>query len=326
VHSLDIFLPDADSIYWFDGYGTAKGAHTILEGRVPTARYWSFTAYPVPQNADRQHVHDTQIDVSGGRYTVTIAQNCSGVSGTCLQMGNTDGGILVMRLYVPIDVASAGTGGVPLPTIRHENSSGHPLTLEHASGSSAIVHAMEGYRNQHRALPAELTQTYPPAAPVPVAMTNPPPTGVLSHGDGPYANPDNVYEHIAFSTTRGNLVVTARAPTYLSDSFVKANDLARTSAQDPQVRYWSLCIVLKGRHTGHCLRDEQVHVPSGAENFTAIVAPTCPVAGYANCIVSGPQELQSSISYRNLLPSPSFKLQALTGPYRMTATYVARPG
>ena len=84
--------------------------------------------------------------------------------------------------------------------------------------------------------------------------------------------------------------------------------------------------MLKGRHTGHCLRDDQVQIPSGAENFTAIVSPTCPVAGYANCIVSGPQELQSSISYRNLLPSPSFKPQALTGPYRMTATYVARHG
>ncbi len=45
--------------------------------------------------------------------------------------------------------------------------------------------------------------------------------GVLSYGDGPYANPDNAYEHIAFSTTRGNLVVTAKAPTYLTDSFPK---------------------------------------------------------------------------------------------------------
>ena len=326
VHSLNVFLPDADSIYWFDGYGTAKGAHTVLNGQVPTARYWSFTAYPVPQNADRQHVHDTQIDESGGRYTVTIAQNCSGVSGTCLKMGNTDGGILVMRLYVPIDVASAGTGGVPLPTISYESSSGSSLTLEQASGSTAIVGAMEGYRNQHGALPPELTKTYPPAAPVPVAITSPPPVGVLSYGDGPYANPDNAYEHIAFSTTRGNLVVTAKAPTYLTDSFPKANDLARTSAEDPQVRYWSLCIVLKGRHTGNCLRDSQVQIPSGTENFTVIVSPTCPVAGYANCIPSGPQELQSSISYRNLLPSASFKPDALTGPYRMTATYVARPG
>ena len=39
-----------------------------------------------------------------------------------------------------------------------------------------------------------------------------------------------------------------------------------------------------------------------------------------------PQELQSSISYRNLLLSPNFKSDALMGPYRMTANYVARPG
>ncbi len=95
------------------------------------------------------------------------------------------------------------------------------LPRRHASGSTAIINAMEGYRNQNGALPAELTQTYPPAAPVPVAITNPPPMGVLSYGDGPYANPDNAYEHIAFSTTRGNLVVTAKAPTYLTDSFPK---------------------------------------------------------------------------------------------------------
>jgi hypothetical protein len=72
--------------------------------------------------------------------------------------------------------------------------------------------------------------------------------------------------------------------------------------------------------------DEQVEIPSGMGDFTVIVSPTCPVAGYANCILSGPQELQSSISYRNLLPSPSFKPDALLGPYRMTATYVDRPG
>jgi hypothetical protein len=185
---------------------------------------------------------------------------------------------------------------------------------------------MEAYRKQNGALPAALTKTYPPPAPVPVAVTNPTPEGVISQGEGPYANPDNVYEHIALSTTRGNLVVTAQAPTYQSDSFPKANDLARTAAQNPQVRYWSLCIVLKGRHTGDCLRDEQVQIPTSTSSFTVIVSPICPVAGYANCILSGPEELQSSISYRNLLPSPSFAPDVLTGPYRMTATYVARPG
>lgn len=326
VTSLNVFLPDADSTYWFDGYGTAKGARTVITGRVPTARYWSFTAYPVPQNADRKHVHDTQIEQTNGHYTVTIAQSCTAVSGTCLDMGDTDGGVIVFRLYVPSDVASAGTGGVPLPTISYVSSSGHSLTLQQASGSSVVAAAMQAYRNQHGALPAELSRSYPPAAPVPTPITDPPPRGRLSYGDGPYANPDNVYEHIALDTGRGNLVLTAQAPTYLTDSFAKANDLSRAASQNPQVRYWSLCVVLKGRHTGDCLRDEQVAIPAGTKDFTVIVSPTCPVGGYANCILSGPQALQTSVSYRNLLPSKDFTPDALMGPYRMTATYVARPG
>ena len=109
TNALNVFLPDEDSIYWFDGYGTANGARTVVSGRVPTARYWSFTAYPVLQNDQRQHLHDTQIDQSDGRYTLTIAQNCAGVGGTCMTMGATDGGVLVLRLYVPAPLMSTGT-------------------------------------------------------------------------------------------------------------------------------------------------------------------------------------------------------------------------
>lgn len=158
-------------------------------------------------------------------------------------------------------------------------------------------------------------------------MTSPAPVGGITSGTGPYANPDNIYEHIAYTTTRGNLVVTAaKAPTYQTDANSKANDLARTATQDPQVRYWSLCTTLTGRHTGDCLRDEQVRIPAGSDSFTVIVSPSCPVAGYANCLPAGPEPLQNSLAYRNLLPTPSFKALAFRGPYALTATYVARPG
>lgn len=136
--AFNVFLPDEDSIYWFDGYGTDNGARTIISGLVPTARYWSYTAYPVPQNSQRQHVHDTQIEQGDGRYTLTIAQSCAGVHGTCMTMGATDGGIVVMRLYVPVDIDGAGSGGVPLPTIGYVNRSGRPISLDQATGNSAI--------------------------------------------------------------------------------------------------------------------------------------------------------------------------------------------
>jgi hypothetical protein len=324
TNALNVFLPDEDSTYWLDGYGTARGARTIISGQVPTARYWSLTAYPVPQNGQRQHLHDSQINQSDGRYRLTIAQKCTGVTGTCMAMGPTTGGVVVLRLYVPIDVSSAGTGGVPLPIIGFVDHAGKEISLAQASDTTAIGQVIGTYRELNGALPAALDQNYPPPAPVPVAVNSPTPVGGISYGTGPYANPDNIYEHIAYTTTRGDLVVTAQAPTYQSDANPEANHLARTADQHPQVRYWSLCTTLKGRHTGDCLRDEQISIPQGSNTFTVIVSPTCPVADYANCLLAGPEPLQNSLAYRNLLPSASFRSVAFTGPYQMTGTYVAR--
>ena len=227
TNALNVFLPDEDSIYWFDGYGTAEGARTVVSGEVPTARYWSFTAYPVPQNDRRQHLHDTQIDQSDGHYTLTIAQSCAGVSGTCMSMGATDGGVLILRLYVPVDIDGAGTGGVPLPTIGFVDRSGRQISLDQATRDPAIGQVVASYRDQNGALPADLAQNYPPPVPVPNPVTSPTPVGGISYGTGPYANPDNIYEHIAYTTTRGDLVVTAKAPTYLSDPNPKANESGR---------------------------------------------------------------------------------------------------
>jgi hypothetical protein len=214
---------------------------------------------------------------------------------------------------------------VALPGITYQDASGAPLTLAAASGSPAVQTAMDGYRNQHGALPDELTKTYPPPAPVPTPNNDPPPQVITAQGEGAYANPDNLYLHVRYTTTRGNLVVSAQAPTYQSDSFPTANDLSRPASADPQVRYWSLCVVLQNRHTGDCLRDSQVKMAPGTSTFTVILAPTCPVAGYDNCIPAGPEPLQDSLSYRNLLPSASFAPMAFKGPYALSAMYVARP-
>ena len=123
---------------------------------------------------------------------------------------------------------------------------------------------LDSYHDEHGALPEEVTRTYPPDAPVPVPVVDPPPRGRISSGTGQFNNPDNIYEHVRFTTTRGNLVVSAQAPTYQEDSFPTVNDLSRPASQSPQVRYWSLCIVLKDLHTGACLHDSQVHFPAGA--------------------------------------------------------------
>ena len=324
VHSLDIFLPDANSDYYLDGFGTKNGYRTVITGKAPRARYWSFTAYP-PTGPGRE-VHDTQITQSHGRYTVVIAASCAGIKQTCIGTSSAvPAGVVVMRLYVPADLGGEGTGGVPLPAISYTTAAGTPASLAQASGTTQVGDQLDAYRQQHGALPADLTRAYPPAAPVTAPVNNPPPFGVIARGEGRFSNPDNAYEHIPFTTARGNLVISAQAPTYQEDSFPRANDLGRPADGAPQVRYWSLCIVLTGLHTGACLRDEQIRFPAGSDRFTVIISPACPVAGYLNCLTAGPQPLQVSLAYRFLLPGPAFAAQAFHGPYALTATYVKRP-
>ena len=326
VHALDIFLPDANSDYYLDGFGTKNGYRTVITGKVPRARYWSFTAYP-PTGPGRE-VHDTQIAQSRGRYTVVIAASCVGIKQTCIATSSAvPAGVVVMRLYVPVDLNGEGTGGVPLPAISYTNAAGTPTpaSLTQASGTPQVGNQIGAYRQLHGALPADLTRAYPPATPVVTPVNNPPPVGLIAHGEGRFNNPDNAYDHVPFTTARGNLVISAQAPTYQEDSFARANDLGRPADRAPQVRYWSLCIILTGLHTGACLRDEQIRFPAGSDRFTAIISPTCPVAGYLNCLTAGPQPLQVSLAYRLLLPDPAFAARAFHGSYALTATYVKRP-
>ncbi len=326
VRELNIFLPDADSDYYLVGFGTADGARTVIAGPVPRARYWSFTAYPLTSGAGADgHVHDAQIRQTRGRYSVTLATTCTHVTGTCVATKPTGtSGIVVMRLYVPVDVNGAGTGGVPLPAISYETATGQSLSLIDAAGSSTAANEVNFLRLLHGQLPAALTRPYPAAAPVATPIELPTPVARPTGPKGVYANPDNLYDHMALSSSRGNLVVSAKAPTYREDAGSSVNDLGRRSDGAAQVRYWSLCVVLVARATGNCLRDEQVHV-SARGIFTVIVSPSCPVAGYDNCLLAGAEPIQVGLAYRNLLPSKSFAGQAFHGAYALTGTYVARP-
>ena len=178
VQVLNIFLPDGNSDYYLNGFGTKDGARTVISGEVPTARYWSYTAYPIPAGGPVAHVFDSNIAQSNGHYTVTISASCAGITGTCLATSSAEpSGMVVLRLYVPIDLAGSGTGGVPLPSIRYENSSGSPISLTQAAGSDTMQKTLDSYHDEHGALPEAITRTYPPDAPVPVPVVDPPPRG-----------------------------------------------------------------------------------------------------------------------------------------------------
>src|SRR5580698_1019646 len=63
---LDVFAPDEATDYYFDAFGTDKGARTVISGQVPDARYWSITIYP-----GKAHAYDAQIAQHKGRYALT---------------------------------------------------------------------------------------------------------------------------------------------------------------------------------------------------------------------------------------------------------------
>jgi hypothetical protein len=105
-------------------------------------------------------------------------------------------------------------------------------------------------------------------------------------------------------------------------SLINARELPDHAAQ---TRYWSLCIVLTCLHTGDCLRDEHIHLKPHTDRFTVIISPSCPVAHYRNCLHAGPQPLQRSLSFRLLLPNPTFRRHAFHGSWQPTARYVSRP-
>ena len=116
------FFPTETATITSNGFGTKDGARTVINEEDPTARYWSYTAYPIPAGGPVAHVYDSNIAQSNGRYTVTISASCSGVKGTCLATSNAEpSGMVVLRLYVPVDLSGSGTGGVPLPTITYES-------------------------------------------------------------------------------------------------------------------------------------------------------------------------------------------------------------
>lgn len=314
---LDVFAPDGSADYYFNLYDTAGGARTVVEGDVPAARYWSFTVYP-----SKAHLHDDQIAQVGGRYRLTLASDCAGIAGSCLSTNGPGVGVAVMRLYAPVDYATTGTGDVPLPKISYVTASGAHTDASAAPGWEGLVAELAPYRARSGALPAALTRSYPPA----IAVETPrnPPAGVQIGGQGQFANPDNSYVKLPYTTADGDLVVSAEAPTYQSDSEPSVNDLGRPASAAPQSRYWSVCTDLKGDYASACLRDEQIHLQPGTKRFVIVVAPHCPVAGYLNCLSAGPQPLQRALLFRVLLPSPAFVSVAFSGPYALAATYEAR--
>ena len=135
-------FPDTDTLVYQAAYVVDPAFQTIISGKVPDARYWSFAAVAQTRQ-EMSALSDYQITVNrDGSYQIVVTDDCSAVQGNCLQVkdpslnpqtlafrsGAVPGvpGLIYYRLYVP---EPDGTGGVPLPTISYHSVSGTTPTV-----------------------------------------------------------------------------------------------------------------------------------------------------------------------------------------------------
>lgn len=363
--------PDTNTQIFQCVYSAGSTHHTVISGRPPAARFWSFALIDqARREIDNISDDDVQLDADG-RYEIAIRVEC-GAAPNCLETKGSPAPLAPERIYHRIYVPDGDEfGGVPLPEVRYVADSpfGVSSSLPFGSGTLAeqsaeltrpLVAGGEGY--EALAASTGLEPSVGPDAtgddPEPARFQGtgykqldsleksgvPPELVALARaglGQGGFgATADNAYLTMPYDPRLGNVELTSRGPRYRRQHETAANDLGATGDQ-VQVRYWSLCTTQATRPVD-CLRDENVVVDEDGD-FTVVIAPTCPTAGYANCLRSGALGVAGGASagpllllYRNTLAAPAFSNDAgpkvcpegttmFCGDYALEARYVARP-
>ncbi len=300
-------------------YGNApEGSETVLRGNAPRARYWSFAVVST-RRTELSSLNDTQIQTNpDGTYEVVVRQSCTGVQ-NCLTVPPSVAPFTVLIFYRIYEPEGDVCGGVELPKVSYRAigdqsgppTPGSPLDPVGADGCPPRWHATDAVL---RKISGESDRVGPDGIGSPPALTR------AGGGAGTAATQDNAYLFFFYDMTKGNVVMSGRAPTYRRQREDAVNDLGRSDGSE-QTRYWSLCSTAFTRPMA-CLRDEEVQVDAGGY-FDVVIAPQCPIPGYRNCLISGPSVFEGDVAeflgnnlqfapaagiavYRNLIAAPDF--------------------
>lgn len=358
--------PDTNTQVYQAVYSASPVHETFVTGHPPHARFWSL-AIVDQANRELDNVSDSEITydplLGAQTYQVVVRTDCAGVP-NCLSVASAPApvapGRLFYRIYVP---EGDGAGGVPLPSIGYHLLPGGDVIVaagaeptgvcSMASDNLAAPIRPGGAAAEALAGPSGFEQPVatPGEDPQPrrfdglggeqveqLADAGVPPEVIATledaRGQGGFgATEDNAYLTMRYSQRMGNVVVRAKGPTFRSQQNA-GHPLARADGSE-QVRYWSLCTT-QGTRPVDCLRDENVAV--GADGyFEIVIAPGCPVAGFANCMRGGVTTNLSNgnLLYRNLLARAEFANadgphvcpdppSQFCGEYALTAHYIAR--
>ena len=354
-------FPDNNTQVFQCVYAAGPAHETVITGRPPAARFWSFALVDQARREIDNISDDEVVLDDDGSYRIVVRAACADEP-NCIETAGGPApfapGLVYYRLYVP--VGQYGGESLPSITYRATGVEGAPalalaeLLADHEYAlTEPITPGGEGFEALASASGAERPVAEPTAAdpqperfrgtgaaqvdalegagaPAPVVDA-----GRTALGEGGFGGTkDNAYLTMAYDMRQGNVVLRAKAPTYRG-SGPAANDLGRAD-QSEQVRYWSLCTT-QGTRSVDCVRDEQVAVDADGY-FTVLLAPTCPADGYSACLRTGISSGvgRGTLLYRNTLARDDFYNDAgpavcpesavtmFCGEYELVARYVSR--
>jgi hypothetical protein len=356
--------PDTGTQIYQCIYSAGPLHETVIEGRPPSARYWSFAVLDqARREVDNISDYEVQLEADGS-YRIRVALDCAGAP-NCLDLSTAPAPLVPERIFYRVYVPEGDEHGGPLPEVTYRLSAGPDERVALVDDGTLAAYFSEltgplvagGSVAEALARPSGLEQPASGDAPdpqaerfrglgarqvdmleqrgVPSAVIQPLREALGTGGFG--ATRDNAYVTIQQDMRLGNLVVRAKAPTYRAQSPTPANSNGRGDGSE-QVRYWSLCTT-QGTRPVDCVRDE--NVPLDTSGYLEVVlSPSCPVAGHQTClrtgVLSATGSPASSLIYRNNLASASFYNELgpgvcpspetmFCGEYKPLAHYVARP-
>ncbi len=316
------------------------GTRFRFEGQYPAARNFSYQLYnggsqELAELADYQigpdagsqspfngvNTLDTAVQ-PGGHYTLHLvfgAKPASPAANTIYldpsQVSTLNQAVLVYRIYNAFaGISVAQHGGMPLPTVYQETSSGD-VTLA-SMDTTLVCDAGIGARDTERrtfSAGSDIVNSQPqhpapiPAQPVPAA-----PTFILRDSSGDIlVNEDNRYMYAELSQTAGDLVLMrVRAPSFATQP---------GAGSDPQLRHWSLCEnAMVSAETYSCVEDQDAVIDSGGF-FNVVIAvaskrpPNATAQHGFNWLAYGTTNVGFPI-FRHMLPSPDFTQSAFNVP------------
>jgi hypothetical protein len=336
--TVNVAYPDTDASYWSHPYAAVPGTELVIRGTYAKARYFSFHVYQ-PSGVPLDSIYDAKITPDHGssnpfaggarsaktqRYTVHVlfeakpthpARNTIYAGQMALAGAHNTGGLLMMRVYTPVDPASP-QGSVPLPTVTTQTSSGQVLStggscssdLPNAggAGTEALNHA--SWPVEEQAATSSITWGK--------AFGN--------NAAGFFGNQQNAYLTAGIDRAFGPLVVIRGRAMRFPDT----SRGVRPSRSD-QVRYWSFCQNSNSTRVNACAADRQVAVDRHGYFLIVVSDPSQrPANATAQHGVTwlpwGAADATATLIYRNMVATFPYAVQSVTqgsDPVKVMADY-----